>query len=240
MGRAMKGWGIFLFVVVGFLVLIRPVSALTVTDAVSLQLHTPGDDSDLNKTKAQFVMRNDSDPGVHISSILWDPVSPIFFDTAAGAPGIGFSRDFEVSPAQSYTGGTPDPDFTITVLANSDALTGYTGPTTITDGAGSFLLTFNGFDSGEAFGFWSDLDTPSSAVITHTEWDGSTTTIVFDNGCTIHYTWSVPHNPGRTSGVEGTHTACEVDEELPPNIPEPGSLGLLGVGLLGLLKRRRV
>src|SRR5262245_54885730 len=109
-----------------------------------LQVHNPTGGNPSNPepagTKSQFIMQNTSDAGVLIDSILWNFASPIFVDSTSAAPGFGGFRDYTVSPADTYGGLNPGEN-QITVAANSDVLTGYTGPTSFTNGANSLSLS---------------------------------------------------------------------------------------------------
>lgn len=206
--------------------------------AVSLQVHNPTGGSPSSPepagVKSQFIMSNDSSAGITIDSILWEFASPVFVDSAAGSPGFGGFRDYEVAPADTY-GGSGSGEFQTTVLADSDVLTGYTGPTSFTDGATSLFLSFNDFDDGEAFGFWTDLDTTNNdkGRVGNSDFNGSKTTVTFSDGSVLNYTWVLPDNDGRSfyAQAEGENSHA---------IPEPGTMALLGSGLLGALARRKI
>ena len=184
-------------------------------------------------------MQNDSDSGINIDSILWEFESPIFIDSASGSPGFGGFRDYMVSPAATY-GGTGAGEFEITVLANSDTLTGYTGPVSFADGATSLFLTFNDFAPGEAFGFWTDLDTTNNTKgrIGSSDFNGSKTTITFSDGSILDYTWVLPDNSGRSFYAQA---------EIPGGggggggaVPEPMTFLLFGSGgVLGAFLRKK-
>ena len=211
--------------------------AVALTDLVSLQVHNPnGPGNPESAPKSQFVMRNDSDPGVTINSILWTFASPLFIDSTSSSPGFGSFLNYTVSPAQTY-GSTNPGEFQITVGGTSNITTGYTGPTSLTNGAISLLLTFNSFDAGEAFAFWTDLDTSnnSSGQIIGNDFNGSKTKVTFSNGYVYEYTWNLAGNNGKSFfayDVGGqTNTAAA---------PEPMSLLMLGGGLVGTFLRKKL
>jgi hypothetical protein len=220
--------GMFLILIAGSM---KPAEALL--DLTSLQVHSPaGPGNPESSPKSQFVMQNDSTSGALIDSILWEFSSPVFIDSASGGAGFGSFLNYTVSSAQTYSG-----SFDITVGANSDVTTGYTGPTSFTDGINSLFLTFNDFDPNEAFAFWTDLDstTDSSGRIIGDYFDGTKTTVTFSDGYIEEYVWNLDGNNGRSffaQYVGGTPTTNVV--------PEPASLLLLSGGMLGVLARRKL
>ena len=239
-----KTFGIFVLVIC-LLGVTHPAEAVIVLDAFSAQAHTTSA-NDAPPTAQHpldfpfsFLIRNDSDPGVHITSVLLTlfnnlPLHPLFFDTTTGAPGANPFANYAVAPSGTYSAG-----FNIALGANSNVTTGYTGPTTIANGATSFLMSFTGFDPGESFGFTSDIDKGNlngDRGITGGEWTGSMLTVNFDNGGQVMTAWNIPPSDfnNRDYGLIGS---INVNQD--PSVPEPSSLSLLGIGLLGLWKRRK-
>ena len=208
---------ILTFLVVGLFLNTAFLKEAKAIGGVSLiQIHNPTGPSDGSgneaASKSQFVIQNTSTPGINITSIFWQFASPIFIDSAAGAPGFGSFRNYAVSPAQTY--GTVSDPFQITVLSNSDVLTGYVGPTSFVDGATSLLQNFNNFNPSEAFGFWTDLDTLNNTTgrVNNADLNGSKTTVQFSDGSSLVLDWVLPNNNGRTAFCDPNTTSGCVKE----------------------------
>ena len=217
--------------------------ALPLVSIAELEVHNPTGasfpDGTEKNPKSQFYMTNQSDPGITIQSIFWDfstSDGDVFIDSALGGPGFGSSsgadkgyRDYQVAPA----------DATVPVLANSDVLTGYTGPTSFADGVQSMLLTFNDFDPNETFGLWTDLDSTLNTTgrVGNIDFNGTKTKIVFSDGSIVDFVWDLPANNGRTFLAEDL-----VGTPPPPPtnvIPEPSTMMLLSSGIVGAFLRKR-
>lgn len=214
--------------------------ALPMISLTSLQVHNPPGGTPANvetpAIKSMFVMSNESDPGINIDSILWEFASSVFVDSAAGGPGYGGFRDYTVAPAGVYGfggdfGAHGTGEFQTTVQANSDVLAGYTGPTSFTDGANSLFLTFNDFNPGETFGFWTDIDSTNDTTgrLEGHDFDGSKTKIAFSDGSVINYIWELPGDQKRSFYAKDVTNA----------VPEPSTMLLLGSGMFGAFLRKR-
>ncbi|UTA47248.1 PEP-CTERM sorting domain-containing protein [Simiduia sp. 21SJ11W-1] len=160
-----------------------------------------------------FQFFNASDAGEKIVSLTWD-LTPIaaFFDSTNSSPGVSSSP---------------------LTLGSGDAV-GHHFPTNAAlDGTSTLTVTFDHFDAGEMFSFGVDTDffsNPDGFGLTGAQFIGATATAIFSNGMARTGTYVASDKSGYGSMVF---------IDIPTSVPEPGSLAILGLGLIGLGFARR-
>ncbi len=165
-----------------------------------------------------FSMTNTSDGGETVTGFRLD-IAPagLIYDTVNGGPGIPNGVAF--APA----GGT---DVTTGLLLT---------PVVVPDGATLLSLSFGGFDPGETFRWNIDVDPAGGGdpSIYGNEMIGALAYVDFSDGQTLEgILAAVPGNPNASQ-----FTVTGIVPTDP--VPEPGTLLLLGSGLVGFAARRR-
>jgi len=168
-----------------------------------------------------FSITNNSDAGERVTrfqlnlgpaSMVWDPVD-------LGAPGNG-------------TAGTP-----FAPVGTDGVTTGLVATTGPADGATLLDLSFTGFDAGESFGWYLDIDGASGSPVTvpGNLLIGALATIDFSDGQRLL---------GVLSAVAGNDDASQfvVTGRTVTPVSLPGTLALVGLalGTLGMVGRKRV
>jgi hypothetical protein len=162
-----------------------------------------------------FQFFNNSTAGERIVSLSWN-LTPIaaFFDSTNAAPGL------DPSPI------TLGPSSTVGHAFPSNAAL---------NGTSVLTVMFTNFDPGEVFRFGVDTDFFAAIDgfgLTGDQFIGATATAIFSDGSARTGTYAATTAAGFGSAVSIV---------IPVAVPEPASLGLLGLGLLALgLGRKRL
>ena len=166
---------------------------------------------------APFSITNQSTMGETVTGFGLTLVTPYGFDTVNGGFGIDSANAF------SPSGGT-------------GVTTGYTGPGSFADGAGSIAFTFNDFGVGETFSWLIDVDQGQiAATVFGNELIGAAAYADFSNGLRgSGFLVAVAGDPSASQFVITTIAPT-------PGIPEPASWAMMiaGFGLVGAAQRRR-
>lgn len=164
-----------------------------------------------------YSVSNSSSPGINITKFHIDLSSTgIQFDTVNGQPGVDNSAPF------SSIGGT-------------NVTTGLFSPSSVLDGAKILDLFFNDFNPGETYSWYIDVDRGNTiATVIGNELIGTSVYIDFSDG----YRISGLMQADPLSSTAAVFAASHRDQT--PNVPEPESIAMIGLGLLGFsLSRKR-
>lgn len=113
---------------------------------------------------------------------------------------------------------------------NSAALTGLSSPSSVTDGSKLLDLNFSDFNAGETFTWDIDVDSATSVSVFGNSLIGASATAYFSNGLVTF---------GTLRAVAGNSDASQFSIDAVRSVPEPGTLALMGLAGLALLRRRK-